>query len=280
MQALKIFEKVPLSHLSKAYSTTIYNNTQQVMNFEVYRHKTSISKEKFCKLLTLSSSSYVLHPDSIAISHLIAMFHQMGYNSDLSLLSKFKKSALPPLWNVLFTIFFKCLSERVSGSDSASKILNILIYGLIFGENIDYGIIMCTRFALSVSSNTKYSQISCARFWSIVVRRALNHWKVREMKDVLGFQISKMQTTTFVTSDPKSFNLFGSIPEVILARVPLDNDIINAYRGILNYVIREILVSLRAALAIVDIQKRGRKRKTKSSQFCLKETKATRKPKV
>lgn len=33
MKALKKFEKVPLSYLSKAYSTTIYKSAQEVMNF-------------------------------------------------------------------------------------------------------------------------------------------------------------------------------------------------------------------------------------------------------
>ncbi|CAH1433602.1 unnamed protein product [Lactuca virosa] len=49
------------------------------------------------------------------------------------------------------------------------------------------------------------------------------------MKDVVINVIPKMQTTTFVTSDPKNFDFIGSIPEVMLARVLLDNDIIKAY---------------------------------------------------
>lgn len=39
MKALSIFEKVPLSYLSEAYSTAIYHNTQEVINFEVYDTK-------------------------------------------------------------------------------------------------------------------------------------------------------------------------------------------------------------------------------------------------
>lgn len=57
----------------------------------------------------------------------------MGYNYDFSFLSKFKKYALPPIWNAPFTIMFKCFSKRVTGSDSASLIFHTLLYGLYYG---------------------------------------------------------------------------------------------------------------------------------------------------
>ena len=36
MKGLSVYENVPLSLLSQAYSTSIYNTTQEVMNFEVH----------------------------------------------------------------------------------------------------------------------------------------------------------------------------------------------------------------------------------------------------
>lgn len=69
------------------------------------------------------------------------MFHKIGYNSDLSLLSKLKKHVLPPVWNALFTILFKCLLERITGSDGASMIFYSLMYELFSRENVDYGTI-------------------------------------------------------------------------------------------------------------------------------------------
>ncbi|CAI9301846.1 unnamed protein product [Lactuca saligna] len=177
------------------------------MNFEVHRHQTLISKANFYKLLGLSSSPDVVNPNSVVISCFISMFYQTGYNSDLSLLSKFEKSDLPFIWNALFTIFFKCLSERT---------------------------VVWTQFTQSVNSNIKDSEISCAQFLSVVVCHALNNDKVPEIKDVVVIEILKMQTTTFVTSDPKNFNFICSIPEVMLDSVPLDNDIIKSYKEILN----------------------------------------------
>lgn len=70
-----MYEKIPISHLSYVYSISIYNNTLNVVTFEVQGHKTSISKVDFCKVLGISTPSKVIHPDSITISHLILMFH-------------------------------------------------------------------------------------------------------------------------------------------------------------------------------------------------------------
>lgn len=141
MKALMMYEKVPLSQLSHVYSTAIYHINLDVVNFEFQVHKTSISKANFCEVLGLSTSSKFIHPNSITISRLILMFHKIGYNSDLSLLSKLKKHVLPPVWNALFTILFKCLLERITGSDGASMIFYSLMYELFSRENVDYGTI-------------------------------------------------------------------------------------------------------------------------------------------
>lgn len=55
------------------------------------------------------------------------------------MLSKFKKSLLPPVWNALFTILFCCFSERIIGLDNANKLLHTLLYALYSGDNIDLG---------------------------------------------------------------------------------------------------------------------------------------------
>lgn len=74
MKALTMSEDVPLVHLSKAFSTAIYNKTEEVFYFEVSSHKTSITKANFCKLLGLVTSDVSVDPDSILTTSLIEMF--------------------------------------------------------------------------------------------------------------------------------------------------------------------------------------------------------------
>lgn len=126
-------ESVPLVHLSKAYSSAIYNKIDEVIHFKVASHTTSITKRHFTRLLGIASSTNLLDPESISSTALIEMFYQMGYTRDIALLSKFRNPFLPPMWNGLFTLLFKSFFERVTGSYNASKLFYTLIYGLYHG---------------------------------------------------------------------------------------------------------------------------------------------------
>ncbi|CAI9276275.1 unnamed protein product [Lactuca saligna] len=74
-------------------------------------------------------------------------------------------------------------------------------------------------------STTRHMEISCARFWSIVVNCVLGHFKVLFVIDSIMEAIPTLQTSTFVISDPRNFTFISSIPEVMLVRVPSDNSI-------------------------------------------------------
>ncbi|CAI9276274.1 unnamed protein product [Lactuca saligna] len=96
-QALTMAEYVPLVHLSRAYSSSIYNKVDDVIHFEVASHNTSIKKSHFSKLVRLATLEVHVDPESISTSALIQMFYQMRYTMDISLLSKFRKPFLPPI---------------------------------------------------------------------------------------------------------------------------------------------------------------------------------------
>lgn len=103
IKALTLAETVPLVHLSKAFSTAIYIKSDDVINFEVANHKTSISKPHLCKLLGLTTSEVSVDPESIPSISMIEMFYHMGYSGDISLLSKFRKSSRPNVEWIIYT---------------------------------------------------------------------------------------------------------------------------------------------------------------------------------
>lgn len=108
-QSLTMEDNVPLVHLSKAYSYGTYSQQEGVIQFEVASHKTSISKPSLCIILGLSTTEALVDPKSILVSALINMLFQMGYTGDLSLLSKFRKTFLPP-YGMTYLLF----SSRIS----------------------------------------------------------------------------------------------------------------------------------------------------------------------
>lgn len=128
-----------------------------VIHFEVASHKTSITKPHFTKLLGLTLPEVHVDPESIPTTTLIYMFYQIGYNGNISQLSKFKKSFLPPMWNGWLILLFKSFSEWVVGLDSERKLFYNLIYGLHHGANLDYGSILWTQIIQSTISMTRYT---------------------------------------------------------------------------------------------------------------------------
>lgn len=169
--SLSRMENVPLSLLSKAYSSPNYIKEEQRITFEIHNRKTSITKSRFCSLLQLLQSDDMINPESVSSAALFDMFFQTGYKETLSSISKFRKPNLPPQWNRFFTLLFKGFSERVTGSDCASKLFMAILYGLYTGSNIDYGCILWAKVIQSTLSTTHHSEISCACFWTLIVHR-------------------------------------------------------------------------------------------------------------
>ena len=160
-----------------AYTTSKYNSAKNVVEFELETgYKTAISKTSFTKLLNLSTDKNLVDPDSVSNADMIKTFNTMGHTPVLTRLSAFKKNKLPSIWSCLFTILFKCLAERQTGTDSASKQFLTLMHALFTNEPIDIGKILWTQFCESPTSASKDTDISMARFWSLVVDYANRHY--------------------------------------------------------------------------------------------------------
>lgn len=59
------------------------------MNFEIHGHKTYVTKGNCCNILGLAPVETSVNPNLVASTRIIRAYHQMGYNSDLTVLSKF-----------------------------------------------------------------------------------------------------------------------------------------------------------------------------------------------
>lgn len=174
VSALTKIDSVPMSLLSKAYSSASYIKEKQRITFEVHNRKTSITKSRFFSVTGLAQTDDMIDPESVTNSSVLEMFYQMGYMETLTAVSKFSKPNLPPKWNGLFTLLFKAFSERVIGSNCASKLFMTIIYGVYTGLNIDFGAVLWAQVTQSTHSTSHHSQISYACFWTIIVQRAID----------------------------------------------------------------------------------------------------------
>ncbi|KAL7607684.1 hypothetical protein Lser_V15G10021 [Lactuca serriola] len=176
--ALTKVEVLPMTCLSHIYSTAFYDQVAKRIHFEIHNEKTSISKNRFCALIGLAHEPTLVNLDSITTGQLFSMFYQMGYTETLTTVTKFKKSCLPPQWNGLFTLLYKGLSECSAGSDGASKSFMTVLYGLYNGVTLDCGEVIWQQLVQSLSSSSRHSEISCARYWSIITKWAMDHLHV------------------------------------------------------------------------------------------------------
>ncbi|CAI9264261.1 unnamed protein product [Lactuca saligna] len=121
-------------------------------------------------------------------------------------------------------------TKWVTGSDSASKFFCTFIYGLYHGIKLDYGSILWVQLVQSTLSTTRHSKISCARFWSIIVHRAITKLNITVIEECIIATIPIFHILNFIMSDPTKFNFIGSLPEAMLNCVPIDNELINKYQ--------------------------------------------------
>lgn len=80
-----------------------------------------------------------MNPELVASISIIRAYFHIGYSYDISVLSKFKKSTLHPIWNSLFIILFKCFSRWVPGSVIVSKVFHTYCYTLFIKDKVDLG---------------------------------------------------------------------------------------------------------------------------------------------
>ncbi|KAL7582299.1 hypothetical protein Lser_V15G44719 [Lactuca serriola] len=228
--ALSKVESVPMELLSQVYATAHYDKAVDRVFFEVSDHKTSISKQRFGALLGFAADPSRVNPETIPIGHIYNMFYNMGYTEVLTSAAKFKKSCLPPQWNSMFTVLFKGLSERSSGSDGSSRLFLSIMYGVYNGINVDYGLVLWQQLIQSLSSSSRHSEVSYARFWALITKWAMDKFDVPTAAGASMSLIGTFHTTKIIVSDASKFSFIGSIPETMYGDVPSDSRIIRTIK--------------------------------------------------
>ncbi|KAL4562273.1 hypothetical protein LXL04_034472 [Taraxacum kok-saghyz] len=230
--ALTGSSNVYISSLTKAYSTAKYNSVRNTVEFEMENGtRTAISQKSFVKIQNLSFATNLIDPDLVSNPDMIRTFNQMGHSSILTRISGFKKNKLPTMWSCLFTIVFKCLAERQTGLDSASKQFLTLLHGLFTDEPVDFGKVLWTQFCESPTSSTKDMEISMARFWSLVVAHANSHYNIRpkDLTDENTAKFPELQIGKLVVK-VDTFEFVGKlVVKVMLNKIDKDNAILKSY---------------------------------------------------
>lgn len=143
-----------------------------------------------------------------------------------------------------------------------------MIYRLYNGHNLDYGSLIWSQLIQSLSSSTKFSEISCGRFWTIITQRAITSLQIPIMANVLLSSVATFHTKKVIIADPSKFSHVGSIPESIYRCVPPSSKIMEAYRKLRPTGPRVLSPEMKVALDVVEKPtKRGKKKEYRTDDL-------------
>ncbi|KAL4592545.1 hypothetical protein LXL04_005545 [Taraxacum kok-saghyz] len=147
------------------------------------------------------------------------------------------------------------------------KLLLTLIYAIYTNANIDIGHILWTQFCLSPNSSTQTTNISMARFWSIVVDGALGKFvELRGDDSTPMAEISELQVNKLQFVKHRVFDHCGEIPNEMWSVVPEDepqkNKVKKDNKGVLPpLVVRDIPAVVQERIESIATKKPQAKRK-------------------
>lgn len=75
----------------------------------------------------------------------------MGHTPSMTIISEFKKSNFPFIWNFLFRLVIRCLTGRNFGLNKAKPRLMQILHGIHYHEPIDFASILWEEFVTHVS---------------------------------------------------------------------------------------------------------------------------------
>ncbi|KAL7595143.1 hypothetical protein Lser_V15G31155 [Lactuca serriola] len=105
-----------------------------------------------------------------------------------------------------------------------------ILYGLYHDINLDYGSVLWQQLIQSLASTSRHSEISYARFWTLVTKWVMDKYHVPIVANSPLSSIGTFHTTKIIVSDSSKFQFIGSISESMYGDVPSDSRIIRTYK--------------------------------------------------
>lgn len=76
------------------------------------------------------------------------------------------------MWNFLFGIYLRCLTGRTVGLDKAKLEIYAMVAGIYYNLPVNYTTQLWEEFVKSIDNTNVVCGISCARYWSLILKYA------------------------------------------------------------------------------------------------------------
>ena len=105
--------------------------TSQLTNEKNFK----LTKKLFAQILNIPMLETFYE---VSNEQVLQMFKEIGYQPILTKISDFKKSCLPCIWNFLFGIYLRCLTDQSVGLDKAKLEIYALVAGIYYDLPVSY----------------------------------------------------------------------------------------------------------------------------------------------
>lgn len=141
-----------------------------------------------------------------------------------------------------------------------------IIYGIHTCLNVNFRAVLWAQVIQSTLSTTRHSEVSCARFWSIIVEWAIDKLKIPMMTYALLSTVSTFHTIGIIVANNSKFSFVGSIPKAMFRDVPTASKILEGFRKLAPSGFRTVTPEMQPILAEVDKPKKGGKKGKKKGE--------------
>jgi len=106
--AYALSANVTISHkaVSDLVNSASIDDKNKRFYVKVGDNEAKIYKRDFCEILQIPTPEAV---DDISSIMLLKMFNFMGHTPELTMVSKFRNTNIPPIWGFLFSALYRCL---------------------------------------------------------------------------------------------------------------------------------------------------------------------------
>ena len=98
------------------------------------------------------------------------------------------------------------------------------------GGNLDFGLVLWQQLIQSLSSSSRHSEVSLARFWILITKWAMDKFDIPTLAGASMSSIGTFHTKKIIVSDASKFSFIGSIPETMYGDVPSDSRLIRTIK--------------------------------------------------
>ncbi|KAI3667432.1 hypothetical protein L6452_42489 [Arctium lappa] len=118
---------------------------------------------------------------------LLQFIRMLGYNTEITRLSNFRRQHLPPIWNFMFFVLNRTLTCKLGSMDQATPEILSIMYALFFNRNLDMAGIIFDMILTSIekknkclskdpeqtTQSSKVPSITFPRFLSLIIHVAI-----------------------------------------------------------------------------------------------------------